>query len=157
MRNSWIAIFSVFTISLALGCTSTGNTDFTDSATGSMCAIEQDCQDIRLEIYHFHGTQQCYSCIRVGELAEQTVNTYFSDELESGRIVFRHVNGELPENRDLVINYGATGSSLWIGTYIDGEFYKEENTRVWYKINNEQDFLNYLKSVLEKRLAGELT
>ncbi|MBU0591005.1 hypothetical protein KKF81_06550 [Candidatus Micrarchaeota archaeon] len=110
----------------------------------------------RVEIIHFHGTHQCTSCIKVGELAEKTVNTYFKNELESGKIVFAHINGDLPENQELVNKYGVTGSSLWIGTYVNGEFYKEQNVNVWYKIDNEADYLEYLKGILEKRLAGEL-
>lgn len=111
----------------------------------------------RIEVYHFHGTRQCYSCIKVGELAEKTLNTYFKDELESGKLVFGHINGELSENRELVKKYGVTSSSLWIGTYINGEFHKEQNTKVWYKIENEQDYLTYLKGILEKKLAGDLS
>jgi len=119
-------------------------------------ALAKEAGDIKVELYHFYGTQQCYSCINVGDLAEKTVNTYFKNELESGKIVFGHVNGELAENAELVRKYGATGSSLWIGTYINGEFHKEQNTRVWYKIGNEKDYLEYLKGVLEKKLNGEL-
>jgi len=110
---------------------------------------------IIVEVYHFHGTHQCPSCIKVGELAEKTVNTYFKDELESGKLVFGHINGELPENRDLVDKYGVTSSSLWIGTYVNGEFHKEQNVNVWYKINNEDEYMAYLKGVIENKLAGK--
>jgi hypothetical protein len=116
----------------------------------------QNDDDTKVELYHFHRPQQCYSCITVGALAEKTVNTYFQDGLSSGKIVFDHVNIQLPENRELVDKYGATGSSLWIGTYINGKFHKEQNINVWYKINDENDYLSYLKEILEKRLSGDL-
>ena len=110
----------------------------------------------KLEIYHFHGTHQCASCIAVGAYAEETVNTYFADELKSGKIVFGHINGDLPENRLLVGAYGVTGSSLWIGTYTqDGKFSAEENVNVWYKINDKEGYMNYLKGIIEQKLAGE--
>jgi len=112
----------------------------------------------KLEIYHFHGTHQCYSCKTVGAYAEETVNTYFADELKSGKIVFGHINGELPENRELVIKYGATGSSLWLGIYAkDGKFSAEQNINVWYKISDKEDYMNYLKGIIEKRLSGDLS
>lgn len=113
--------------------------------------------NVTVELYHFHRTRQCYSCKTVGALAEKTANTYFRDELNSSRLIFAHVNIDLPENRELVMRYGATGSSLWIGTYSDGAFHRKENTDVWYKINNEQDYLKYLKGILEKRLSGDLS
>lgn len=111
----------------------------------------------KVEVIHFHGTNQCASCIAVGALAEETINTYFQDELKSGKITFAHINGELPEYYDLVMRYGVTGSSLWLGTYTkDGNFFKEENVNVWYKINDKENYLDYLKELIEKRLSGDL-
>ncbi len=115
-----------------------------------------DDEDVTVELYHFHGTHQCYSCVRLGELAEKTVETYFADELESGELVFGHINYDLPENKELKERFEVTGSSLWIGTTADGNFNKEENINVWYKLNDEKGYLSYLKGVLEKRLSGEL-
>jgi len=127
---------------------------FAGNITDSGNLISSDIE--KIEIYHFHGTNQCYSCITMGDLAEETINTYFFDELKSGKIIFAHLNGELPENYNLVKKFGATGSSLWIGvTYKEGSFTKEENINVWYKINNKQDYMNYLKGVIDGKLKGE--
>lgn len=109
----------------------------------------------KLEIFHFHGYNQCYSCKTMGAYAEETVKTYFVDKLESGKIVFGHINAELPENRDLAVKYGVTGSSLWLGTYTaDGKFIAEQNTNVWYKINSKLEYTMYLKEIIEQKLAG---
>ena len=113
-------------------------------------------KNIRVEVFHFHFTRQCYSCIRLGELAEATVNEFFKEEIGSGKIVFGHLNVDSEENRELTLKYGASGASLWIGTYIDGVFHKEQNAAVWYKINKEEEFKSYLKGIIEKRLSGEL-
>jgi len=123
------------------------------NVTASGTKISSDIE--KVEVYHFHATQQCSSCIAVGKLAEETLNTYFSDELKSGKLVFAHINVDLPENKALVDKYEAKGSSLIIGTYgKDGSFTKEENTNVWYKISNKEDYMNYLKGVIEQKLAG---
>jgi hypothetical protein len=113
--------------------------------------------DVRVEVYHFHPNKPCYSCTTMGALAEKTVNTYFEKELASGKLVFGHVNFQVAQNVVLADKYGVTGSSLWIGTYVDGKFTKEENVNVWYKISNEQEYLSYFKGILEKRLKGDLT
>jgi len=127
---------------------------FTGNATASGSSISSDIE--KIEVYHFHGTNQCYSCKTVGAYAEETINNYFANELKSGKIVFGHINGELPENSELVKKYGATGSSLWIGTYYkDGKFTKEENINVWYKIDNKPGYIDYLKSVIESKFSGE--
>jgi len=162
-----LLILLVIAALLVSGCTSTVNAPPAgDKCDGITCRAVSDTESNqggqltpvadKVEVFHFHGTHQCYSCITVGSLAEKTVNTYFKDELDSGKIVFGHINGELPENSDLVAKYGVTSASLWIGTYINGTFHKEENVNVWYKISNEADYLQYLKGIIEKRLKGVL-
>jgi len=146
-----LIIFLMVPVLFVAGCSSDSH------VSGAALADTKPAVGIeKLEIYHFHGTHQCYSCITVGAYAEETVNAYFADEVKSGRIVFGHINGELPENRDLVIKYGATGSSLWLGTYAkDGRFSAEQNINVWYKIDNKEAYMTYLKGVIEQKLAGD--
>ena len=111
-----------------------------------------DSQQTRVEVYHFHRTSQCWSCKTLGEFAENSVNTHFKKELESGRLKFDHINVQLSQNKDLAEKYGARGSSLMIGVYDSNGFSKEEDTKVWYKLNNEQEYITYLKSVIEAKL-----
>ena len=109
----------------------------------------------KVEVYHFHATRQCVTCKTVGAFSEETVNTYFANELKSGKLVYAHVNVDLPENKDLVDKYEAKGSSLLIGVYgKDGSFLKQEDTNVWYKIDNKTDFMNYHKGVIEQKFSG---
>ncbi len=109
----------------------------------------------KIEVYHFHGTNQCYSCKTVGAYAEETINTYYPNEIQSGKIVFNSINYDLLENKVIAMKYGVSGSSLWIGVYDSTGFHPEQNTNVWYKINDKQDYMNYLKEVIDKRLAGD--
>ncbi|MFH1587236.1 MAG: nitrophenyl compound nitroreductase subunit ArsF family protein, partial [Candidatus Diapherotrites archaeon] len=139
-----IALLAILVISGCLANTDSNEPqDCTDSTACSLTQAEQnetpqELSDIeKIEVYHFHGTNQCYSCKTVGEYAEETIKTYFANELESGKIVFGHINAELPENQELAKKYEVTNASLWIGTYTsDGKFNKEQNSNVWYKIGN---------------------
>jgi len=154
MRNhEKILIIAIVLMTIFMfGCTSQAQTG---SQPTGLSSQERKINVEKVEIYHFHGTHQCYSCITVGAYAEEAVNTYFADEVKSGKIVFGHINGELPENQELVMKYGATGSSLWIGVYNASGFYPEQNINVWYKINNKEDYMTYLKGVIEQKLAGK--
>ena len=51
--------------------------------------------------------------------------------------------------------YGAAGSSLFIGVYDENGFHAQEDTKVWYKLNNKEDFMGYLKGVIEEKLRRE--
>ena len=150
---------------LAAGCTTPVDTgtpaptpddrNLENPGTGPFSPFQTSVE--KVEIYHFHATRQCTSCITVGAYAAETVNTSFAPEVASGKVVFGHVNMDLPENRALVEQYGPTGSSLWIGVYDRDGFHKEENVNVWYKIGNRDDYLTYLEGVIEKRLAGDFS
>ena len=111
----------------------------------------------KIEVFHFHGTNQCYSCKTVGAYAEETINTYYQNEVKSGKIVFSSINYDLKENNATATKYGVTGSSLWIGVYDSEGFHPEQNTNVWYKIGDKQDYMTYLKDVIGKRLEGNFS
>lgn len=160
-----LAVFVLLAIGLAWGmtaqscCPKKASLAAVEPQLNSSPSIEVPNQSsvITVEVYHFHRTTQCGSCIQLGKLAEKTVNTYFADELLSGALVFGHINYELPENQVLSDKFGPSGASLWIGTTVSGEFHNEEDTKVWYKLWDEEDFMTYLKEVLDKRLAGDLS
>ncbi len=111
----------------------------------------------KVEVFHFHLNQQCPSCSAIGDLAEETVNENFKNELASGRLVFAHVNAEQPGNASLAEKYGVTGSSLWIGVYDFRGFHKEQDIRVWSLVNDKTQFKTYLSGVIAKRLNGDLS
>lgn len=108
----------------------------------------------KIEVVHFHGTQQCWSCINVGKYALKTIKEKFPEEYASGKIVFQDINGELKENQEIVLKYQARGSSLFINA-IRGETDDiAEDVTVWRLVNNEAQFINYFENVL-KNLLGK--
>ncbi len=162
----YIIFITILLIALA-GCTTNTELESDSCSIDGLCTIDTESLNKvsesspvnnveKIEVYHFHGESQCFSCKTIKEFAEETVNTHFQDLLKSGKMEFKSIDVTLPENREITMKYGATGSSLWIGTYIDGKFNKEENTNVWYKVKDEADFTSYLKGLLDKRLTGDL-
>ena len=150
-----LILIIIFSVSLS-GCS-----DNAETATGPAIAQNEDAASgelskrvERVEVYHFHRERRCPTCIMLGDLAEETVKSSFSEELKSGMLTFGHINIDLPENIDIVERYGPSGSSLWIGRYYsDGSFEKEEDTAVWYKIGNELEFKEYLEGLLKDRMV----
>lgn len=162
----WQAWSAVILLLILAGCSTDTQDDLTGCNDSTTCnlpilgystnIVEMSSNISKIEVIHFHGTNQCYSCKTVGAYAEETVNTYFTDEVKSGKITFAHINAELPENKDLVVKYEVTSASLWIGTYTnDRQFKAEQNTNVWYKISNKSEYLSYLKGIIEQKMAGD--
>ena len=155
--RSLVFVFFIVALIFMAGCTDSSQKLSAQASLVSQSAIGSNNSFEHVEVYHFHGNNQCSSCIAVGELAEKTVNANFKDELASGRLVFAHINAELPENKALAEKYSVTGSSLWIGVYNGNGFHKEQDTKVWYLIDNEDDYTSYLSGLITKRLNGNLT
>jgi len=108
----------------------------------------------KIEVVHFHATQQCWSCITMGEYALKTIKEKFPDEYASGKIVFKNINGELKENRDIVTKYQARGSSLFVNAITGDTEDIKEDTRVWRLVGNEQQYIDYFETKL-KGLLGK--
>jgi len=85
----------------------------------------------------------------------KTIKEKFPEEYANGTIIFKDINGELPENRDIVVKYQASGSSLFVNAITDGKDNIKENTTVWLKISNEKDFISYFENEL-KNLLGKV-
>jgi len=107
----------------------------------------------KIEVVHFHGTSQCSSCIRVGEYALKTIKTEFPEDYAEGKIVYKDVNGDLPENRDIVMKYRARGASLYINAISNGKDNIQEDFTVWRLVSNENQFIHYFQNRLNTLLG----
>ena len=107
----------------------------------------------KIEVVHFHGTQQCTSCIAVGNFAQKTIIEKFPEEFKSGKIVFKEINAELTENKDIVIKYQARGSSLFVNAIHGEKDSIKEDTTVWRLVGNENQYISYFENKLRGLLG----
>ena len=107
----------------------------------------------KIEVTHFHGAQRCFSCIAVGQYTIKTIQERFPSEYKNGTIVFRDVNGELPENRDLVVKYQARGTSFFVNAITNGRDQIEEDVTVWRMVSSEKAFMDYFEKKLKDLLG----
>ena len=110
----------------------------------------------KVDVVYFHRTQRCYSCKYVEAGTRYTVETYFKDELASGKVIFKVLNVEDKENAAIVKKYGAFTSSLFINTIRGGSDHIEEATDVYFLIGKDEAFVEALRSKIEKSLKGEV-
>lgn len=110
--------------------------------TNSINKIEKKAE--KIEIINFHATYQCYSCIYIGDMMFKIIEEQFKEEYQSGKISFKKINVDLPENKDIVNKYQARGSSLFFNIVIDGQENIQEDANVWRLVGNDQAFKNYI-------------
>ena len=109
----------------------------------------------RVDVVYFHRTQRCYSCRYMEDAARYTVETYFADELASGKVTFQVFNVEEQANAAIVEKYQSSYLSLYINTVKDGADHIELVTDVYPLIGKDEAFAETLKSKIEKSLSGD--
>lgn len=55
----------------------------------------------RFYVCLFHSRETCATCETLGRLCRQTLATHFADEVKTGRLTYREINYDAPENRSL--------------------------------------------------------
>jgi LPS O-antigen subunit length determinant protein (WzzB/FepE family) len=108
----------------------------------------------KVQVFMFHATQRCPTCIRIGQWTKATVEERFLEQLRSGEIEFREINIDLPENKELAEKFQAGGSALYINSIKDGQDNIVEDTMVWQLAGETSDkFKNYLSSKINTILG----
>jgi len=133
-------------LSLMVGCASSTTPPPSDTSLGPAD---------RVDVVYFYHTPRCPRCIHAEEDICYTVETYFADELASGKVTFQVLDVQDEENAAIVNKYRAYTSSLFINTIRDGTDHIEEVTYIWLLLGNDEAFTEAVRSKIEKSLKGE--
>jgi hypothetical protein len=67
-----------------------------------------------INIYYFHRTDRCSTCLSIEENTNYTLENYFAGELKDGTITFRSINFEGSSDKEIIEKYEADGPSLFL-------------------------------------------
>jgi hypothetical protein len=109
----------------------------------------------KIEILDFHTAHRCKACISIEANTKLTIEKYFDDDLESGKLSFRLINADAKENEQIVEEYGAYGTSLFINAIKDGKEKHIDLTNFAFKTEaNKEKFMSELKLKIEAELKN---
>jgi hypothetical protein len=109
----------------------------------------------KVEVVYFYRPQRCHGCVYAEDTTRYTLETYFADELASGKITLATFNLAAEENAAIVEKYEAYTSSLFINTIIDGTEHIEEIQGIWFVLDDDEAFVEVVRSKIEQSLGGE--
>jgi hypothetical protein len=96
--------------------------------------------------YYFHGTQRCVTCRTIESFAEESLSTEFSGELEAGKLAWRPVNVDTPENEHFIQDYELSSRSVVLVKLLDGEQKQWKSlSRVWELVRDKPSFVAYVQ------------
>jgi len=108
-----------------------------------------------VNIYYFHGTSRCWSCITAEDYAREALNTYFPQELKDGKITFASINAQKPANfqeEGLAKKFDISYNSLIINKIKDKEIGYENVQEIWQNLNNKDQYVALIKQKVESAL-----
>lgn len=109
----------------------------------------------KVEVFLFHRTQRCRTCVALGKLSGQTVEERFGPEVLNGKVVFREVNVDESQNKELAEKFKASGSALFINAIRNGSDNIQEDVNVWRLTGDEAAFKNYLAGKINGLLGKQ--
>lgn len=139
-------ILSLITISLFLfSCTG--------KAQNKSAANQQKGNSI--EVIDFHSTNRCMTCKAIESNTKYTLDTYFADELKSGKIVFKVVNVDKEENEKFAEKFEATGTALFLNVVKEGkEKHVDLTNFAFMKGTDQKTFSDELKQTIAIQLKS---
>jgi len=107
----------------------------------------------QIEVIDFYGTHRCVTCKAIEAGAKYTLETYFSNELKNGKIVFKTVNVDDDKNNKIVENFEASGTALFLNIIKDGKETHINLTDLGFEKGRDKEaFSAALKSKIEAEL-----
>lgn len=106
-----------------------------------------------IEVIDFHSTHRCVTCIEIEANTKYTLETFFADELQSGKITFKVINVDLKENEAIAEAYEAYGTALFLNVVTNGVQNKIDLTDFAFINGSDKEiFSAELKTKLENEL-----
>lgn len=107
-----------------------------------------------VEVVYFHRTKRCYSCQYAGDMTQYTLENYFSSELVNGKLVFKMLDLQDGANAEIVKEYGAFGSSLYVNTVTEETNHIQHVAEIWYHVGDDEKFVNVVKDAIVQQLES---
>jgi hypothetical protein len=96
---------------------------------------------------YFHNTFRCPTCKHIEEYSARAIENNFPEEMKNGRLVWRVINVDEPENQHYNKDYQLFTKSLIISEIKDGKETRWKNLeKVWTYVRDEEKFEQYITS-----------
>jgi len=95
--------------------------------------------------YYFHGRARCPSCVKIEAYTKEALERDFDHQLESGRLEWRPISVDEPDNKHYIQDYKLYTKSVIIADLKDGRPIRWKNLeKVWELLYHKDVFLNYI-------------
>src|SRR5690606_31216827 len=95
-------------------------TEMAPAATQALNDVP-DAEEARFVAYFLHGNVRCQTCIDIETYSHEAITTVFADQLKSGKLEWRTVNYDTPENAHFRDDFQLAFQSVVLAEERDGK------------------------------------
>ena len=107
-----------------------------------------------LIVYYMDMGKDCTTCLNLETYTFEAVETWFADELATGRISWRTVDLDEPANEHFVDEFGLYTKSVVLVRPIDGAPYQFDSlSRIWELVYDKEAYMTYIREQIQVFLA----
>jgi hypothetical protein len=104
----------------------------------------------KLIVYYLHTTGRCYTCLMMERYTDEALRMYFSNEINSGRIQWKVLDVQLPENKHFIKDYSLYTKSVVVSQIRAGKELRWKNLdQIWMKVRDKNAYLTYIKQEID--------
>lgn len=109
----------------------------------------------KFTIYYFHTTGRCLTCLKMEKYTDEALKAYFPNELKSGKIKWKVIDVEKPENKHFIKDNNLYTKSVIISEEKNGKELKWKNLdQIWMKVRDKDAYLAYIKEDITDFMKG---
>ncbi|MFO1076784.1 MAG: nitrophenyl compound nitroreductase subunit ArsF family protein [Planctomycetota bacterium] len=107
-------------------------------------------------VTYFTTNVRCDSCRTIERLSRKAVEEGFPADVASGRVVYRVLNTDLPENQHFLDDYEIANKTVIVSHQVAGKETEWTNRQdVWLMLDQPDEFLAYVREPVGRFLGKD--
>ena len=119
------------------------------SNQGNKKEVTQGLSTSNVNIYYFHFTRRCVTCIAVEENARKAIEALYPNEVKTGEYSFNSLNLDETSTKEIADKLGVGGQSLMV---VSGNKKIDITSAAWLAAHDIEKMKIEIKSGIEKVL-----
>jgi hypothetical protein len=107
-------------------------------------------------VYYFYTNKRCASCEKIERTTKMAIDSGFADAMKDGTLLWRPLNTDEPEHARFLTDYDLYTKSVVVVDMREGEQVRWRNLdEVWFLLDDEGAFIQYIQTAVGDYLSGE--
>ena len=144
-------IFSIISIAILFSMNACNSKSAkNDNKTESSTVITNNADANKIQVYYFHGSIRCHTCVSVDEDTHEYLKEMYTEEFNNDKISFHSIDIDKIEREDLIKKYEIYGQTLLLTK--GDRVINETDDAFQYVTTNPEKWKQILKTKMDSLL-----